>query len=139
MPVAIPIPATIDLATFNALFPKQPYFSEASLLAPANLIDLHPSASLQFTDKISFTADVDFFWKHHIEDAIYAPPGRPLVRSGQSSSHYTGSQINAELEWELNRYTSVALYYSHFFAGAAVTSAGGHDVDFFGSWITFKF
>lgn len=128
-----------QLNTFNALFPKQPYFSEASLLAPANLIDVHPSISLDFTDKVSLTADVDFFWKHHVEDAIYAPPGRPLVPGGLSNSHYTGSQINAGLEWELTPHVSVTFYYSHFFAGSAVTAAGGRDVDFAGSWITCRF
>lgn len=43
------------LTTFNALFPKQPYFSEASLLAPANLIDIHPALTLHITEKCAFT------------------------------------------------------------------------------------
>jgi hypothetical protein len=127
------------LNTFNALFPKQPYFSEASLLAPANLIDLHPSASFSFTKAVTLTTDIDFFWKHEVDDAIYAPPGRPLIPGGLSNSHYIGSQVNAEVEWEINRYVSVTFYYSHFFAGSAVTGAGGRDVDFAGSWINFRF
>jgi hypothetical protein len=127
------------LTTFNALFPKQPYFSEASLIAPANIIDVHPSLSLQLTDKVSLAADWNFFWKHLVEDAIYAPPGRPLVRAGQSDSHYIGNQANAELEWQFHHNASWTLYYSHFIAGPAVTDAGGRDVDFIGSWITLRF
>jgi hypothetical protein len=127
------------LTTFNALFPKQPYFSEASLIAPANLIDLHPSLALEFTENLSFAIDVDWFWKQRKEDAIYAPPGRPLSGTGQGASRYIGSQVNAELEWRLSRNLSMTFYYSHFFADTAVTDAGGHDVDFVGSWISVKF
>lgn len=128
-----------QLATFNALFPKQPYFSEASIIAPANLIDLHPTLEFQITDEISLTADWNFFWKHRTEDAIYSPPGRPLVPAGQSNSHYIGSQANVGIEWQMTPCTSWAIYYSHFFAGPAVTDAGGRDVDFLGSWIEYQF
>lgn len=127
------------LSTFNALFPKQPYFSEASLLAPANLMDLHPAVTLQLTEKLSLTQDVDFFWKHRTDDAIYTTPGRPLVRPGKTGARFTGSQYNAQLEWELTKQLSVTLYFSHFFAGGAVTGARGRDVDFAGSWIKYEF
>lgn len=128
-----------QLNTFNALFPKQPYFSEASLLAPANIIDLHPSIALHFTETVSLTTDIDLFWKQQGADAIYAPPGRPLIQGGPTESRYIGAQVNAALEWEINRHLSMTFYYSHFFAGSAVTGAGGHDVDFVGSWINFRF
>jgi hypothetical protein len=127
------------LGTFNALFPKQPYFSEAALLAPANLIDVHPSATFQLTKKLSFTTDVDFFWKHQIDDAVYAPPGRPLIRAGQSEARYIGSQVNAGLEWQLSKHVAVDLYYSHFFVGPAVSKTGGRDVDFTSASLTLRF
>ncbi|MDB6174734.1 MAG: hypothetical protein JWL59_4045 [Chthoniobacteraceae bacterium] len=127
------------LTTFNALFPKQPYFSEASLIAPANLIDLHPMLSLQLSHELSFTTDYNVFWKQRVEDAIYAPPGRPLVRAGETNSRYIGSQINTGLQWQFHANASWTLYYSHFFAGSAVTKAGGREVDFVGSWITVQF
>ena len=132
-------PRDDQLTTFNALFPKQPYFGEATLLAPANIIDLHPSVALHVNKQLSLTTDVDFFWKERSEDAIYAPPGRPLIRAGRSDSHYTGSQVNTDLAWEINRNLSLVLYYSHFFAGPAVTEAGGRSVDFVGSWVTWHF
>lgn len=127
------------LTTFNALFPKQPYFSEASIIAPANLIDVHPSLLLQLSEHLSMTADWDLFWKQRVEDAIYTLPGRPLVRAGKSKARFIGTQANAGLEWQIHRNISWTLYYSHFFAGAAVTDAGGRDVDFIGSWITLRF
>jgi hypothetical protein len=100
---------------------------------------VHPSVSAQLTEKVSVTADWNLFWKHEVEDAIYAPPGRPLVSAGQSDSRFTGHQANVELEWEFHANAAWTLYYSHFFAGPAVTEAGGRDVDFVGSWITLRF
>jgi hypothetical protein len=134
-----PDPTDDRLGTFNALFPKQPYFGEASLLAPANLIDLHPTVSLQLSDRLRVTTDVDFFWKHQLKDAIYAPPGRPLVRGGSNTSRYIGAQVNAELECELTKHLSVTVSYSHFFAGPAVTSSDGRDVDFTAASVKFAF
>ena len=127
------------LGTFNALFPKQPYFSKASLLAPANLVDVHPSATFRINDKLTFTADVDFFWKHQIDDAVYAPPGRPLIRTGPSDARYIGSQINAGVDWQLNKHIAMNFYYSHFFAGPAVSNADGRDVDFTSASLTIRF
>ena len=40
------------LGTFNALFPKGAYFSQADLLGPYNLMDLHPSVELHLTKSL---------------------------------------------------------------------------------------
>jgi hypothetical protein len=134
-----PDPKDNHLGTFNALFPKQPYFGEASLLAPANLVDLHPTISLQLSRELRLTTDVDFFWKHQVKDAIYAPPGRPLLAGGSNGSRYIGAQVNAQIEWELSRHLSVTVSYSHFFAGASLTMSGGRDVDFTAASFKFAF
>src|SRR5690606_10364983 len=36
-----------DLQTFNPLFPRGAYFSQANLLGPLNHVDLHPALSLK--------------------------------------------------------------------------------------------
>ncbi|MEO5914190.1 MAG: alginate export family protein [Luteolibacter sp.] len=132
-------PSDGSLNTFNALFPKQPYFSEASLIAPANIMDLHPSLSLDLSDQVTLTTSWNVFWKQRVNDAVYAPPGRPLVAAGQSDSRYVGNQVNLELEWQLRENISWTFYYSHFFVGPAITGDGGRDVDFFGTWASLEF
>src|SRR6185295_7596733 len=59
------------LGTFNALFPKGSYFSEADLLGPYNLMDLHPSIELHLCRNVSLTPDADFFWRQSTHDGIY--------------------------------------------------------------------
>ena len=63
LPVGTGIQRMRTLGTFNALFPKGAYFSEADLLGPYNLMDLHPSVELHLTERISLTSDFDFFWR----------------------------------------------------------------------------
>src|SRR5438874_1430352 len=62
------------LGTFNALFPKGAYFSEADLLGPYNLMDLHPSVELHLTKSLKLTPDADFFWRQSTHDGIYGIP-----------------------------------------------------------------
>ena len=66
------------LGTFNALFPKSAYFSEASLLAPANLMDVQPTLTLRLHDALTTELGVQMAWKHRLADAVYTTPA-PLV------------------------------------------------------------
>src|SRR5262249_11353323 len=66
-------PASAGLQTFNALFPRGGYFSEAALIGPANLVDLHPSITLQPSAVLTVTADWDFFWRQSTGDGVYGP------------------------------------------------------------------
>jgi Alginate export len=42
-------PRDLDLETFNPLFPRGSYFSEAALIGPLNHIDLHPAVDVNPT------------------------------------------------------------------------------------------
>ena len=56
-------PRSIDLQTFNPLFPRGAYFGEPALIGPVNLVDIHPSLSLK--PAAGFTLQVDWirFWR----------------------------------------------------------------------------
>jgi hypothetical protein len=88
-------PADGTLGTFNALFPKGAYFSEADLLGPYNLMDLHPSVQLNLTERISLVPDADFFWRQSTRDGIYCIPGN-LIRSGRTSRSVPGGATAAQ-------------------------------------------
>jgi hypothetical protein len=133
-------PSSHDLQTFNALFPKGAYFSEASLIGPANFMDLHPSLDLNPGNDLTVIFDWDFFWRESTRDGIYGNAVN-LVRSGrQSSARYIGSQPQAQLEWRLDRHLSLVAIYAHFLAGPFLRESGpGKDVDYLTSWLHFKF
>ncbi len=129
-----------DLQTFNPLFPKGAYFSENSLIGPANFIDVNPSMELHFPKNLTVTFNWDVFWRESAHDGIY-DNGVNVVRSGRNSkARFIGSQPQAYLEWELNRHITLVAVYAHFFAGRFLRESGpGEDVDYVTTWITYKF
>ena len=92
-------PTDQTLGTFNALFPKGAYFSEADLLGPYNLMDLHPSVELNLTPSLKLTTDADFFWRQSIHEGIYEIPGNLLESGGGTAARYIGCHTSAQLEW----------------------------------------
>lgn len=133
-------PADPDLQTFNPLFPKGAYFSEANLNGPANFIDLHPSIELHPADRLTVTFDADFLWRESPDDGIYGNAVN-LLRSGRGSrARYIGAAPDAQVEWRFDRHISVTAIYLHFFAGPFLEDTRpGEDVDFLTTWATYKF
>lgn len=129
-----------DLETFNPLFPRGSYFGEIGLLGPVNHIDLHPSVELQLLEKLLFWTDCVFFWRESADDGIYGN-GLNLLRSGSGSrARFVGIQPSANVEWRVDRHLSFTAVYSHFFAGPFLKDTGpSEDVDFVGTWLTYRF
>lgn len=118
------------LGTFNALYPKLPYFSEANLLAPANFIDLHPEVSATLTKGLTASLGWNVLWRETVRDAVYASPLNAIPGTAGRGGRYTGNQVIAGLDWKLDAHCTLAAQYVHFTPGSAVRNAGGRTVDF---------
>lgn len=131
------------LGTFNALYPKVPYFTEAGLVAPANLIDAYPSLRLQPTPALTLEFGWDLVWRQKRADAVYRPvPFGPLPGTANGTGNgpaEVGQQVQASLRWSLGRHAELRAWYVHFDAGPALTRAGGRDVDFLAAALSLKF
>lgn len=127
------------LGTFNALYFKSGYFNDASLLRPQNIIDVHPNASLQLTRAVSVDSGADMFWRYSRNDAVYGVPGNIAVPALSSASSYVGTALDVNLTWQIQRHVSFQASYVHFLTGSYVHQAGGSDVDYFSTTITFLF
>ena len=133
-------PKSPDLQTFNPLFPKGGYFSEANFTGPANHIDLNPSIALHFMDGLTLSVDWDFFWRQSIHDGVYQVPLVLVRSSNNSAARYVGSFAQGQLEWNIDRHISFFAQYAHFFAGEFLKETGPHkDIDYVTTWITYKF
>ena len=129
-----------DLETFNPLFPRGAYFSETSLIGPANHIDLHPSLELKPIEQLKFGLDWDFIWRESASDAVYGNAVNVVVPAGASGDHYVGNQVQMLAEWQCQRHLTFTAAYAHFFAGDFLEdSTPGKDVDYASAWLTFKF
>lgn len=128
------------LGTFNALYPKLPYFTEAGFVAPANLIDVFPSVRVRPAPGVTAELGWDVLWRHRTADAFYrAAPFTPLPRTAGQRDPFIGSQVQLALMWNLGRHVALRADYVHFFAGPTITRAGGRDADFFTTSVAFRF
>jgi uncharacterized membrane protein YphA (DoxX/SURF4 family) len=129
-------PGDRRLGTFNALYPKLPYFTEAGLIAPANIIDLHPTLGLAPRADLTVAFGVNMLWRHRRGDAFYAPPLKPVAIAG---GRYVATQGEVAAEWQVSRHVELKAWYVHAFAGEALKAAGGGNVSFAAASIAWKF
>jgi hypothetical protein len=128
------------LGTFDALYPKVPYFTEAGLVAPANLIDVYPSLRVQPTPAVSVELGWDLLWRQTTADAFYRPvPFAPLRGTAGGGSAWVGHQVQLAARWSLDRRVELRAWLVHFTAGDTIKRAGGRNVDFAAASIAFKF
>jgi hypothetical protein len=133
-------PNNPDLQTFNPLFPRGAYFSETSLIGPANHVDVHPSVEIRPTKSVTVSLDWDFFWRESPHDGVYGNAVN-VVRAGSTSdARYVGNQPQLLLEWRVDRHLTITAAYAHFFAGDFLKQTPpGKDVDYVSTWAMYKF
>ena len=128
-----------DLNTFNALFPKGAYFTENALIGPANFIDLQPNILLKPLHDVSINAGADILWRENTNDAIYRQPNIAIPKTAGLGGQYTGTQNFILSTWQIDPHLSFTATYVYFVVGNAIKLAGGKDVQYLGSWVTYRF
>lgn len=124
------------LATFNPLFFKANYFNDAAFFRPANLADLHVTLQMQPREDLTITVGSDSIWRHTRQDALYGTAGNVLLPATDNSK-YVGTTAEAAAQWKINRHLSFTASYIHMYTGSQVKQAGGGDIDYLASWVSF--
>lgn len=120
-----------DLQTFNALFPKGKYFGEIGLLGPYNLINVHPTFTLNLTDQLALDLASAFYWRFSRDDGIYDNGGN-LIRDGlDSDDRYIGTQLEAVLTYTFSREIELSLAYGVFLPGRFIEDTGPQETAHF--------
>ena len=126
------------LQTFNALYPKAAYFSEASLLAPANLMDVQPTLTLTPRQGLTTEFGWQLAWKHRRNDAIYTTP-TPLsaIPGSAGTARRIGQQFKWETTWKASPHWQWQGQLAWFEAGPGLRQSGGRNTLFasvVGAW-----
>ena len=127
------------LGTFNPLFPKLPYFSEANIAAPANLLDIQPNLTLALTPAVELGLAWNPLWKQADADAFYAPPLAPVADTAGGSGSFLGQQFITSIEWVVTAQLSLGGTYVYFTPGDRLEEAGGQSGQFASVWAKFLF
>jgi hypothetical protein len=131
--------ATGPLKSFDPLFPKNAYFTEASITWPANFIDVYPSVTIQPTFNFAVTAGADVLWRYSTLDAFYTPPGIPVVLGSANNKRFLGAVSNLHAEWQVTPHLNINAVYVHFQTEGFLKAAGGKNTDFVGVWGAYRF
>jgi len=112
------------LQTFNPLYPKGGYFGLANLIGPVNLIDIHPSFTIDLTKTFLYEVDYDAFWRFSQNDGLYGQ-SILLVYSGRSSEQkFIGDQLSTYLIYNPSQFFSLQAEFTWFKAGPYLKDVG---------------
>ena len=128
-----------QLETFDALYFKSGYFNDASLLRPQNIIGLHPNLTVRPTRTVTVDGGADWFWRYSRNDAVYGVPGFVAIPALNNAPNYVGTALDVNVTWQLQRHVTIQASYVHFLTGTYVHEAGGKDVDYLSTTISFLF
>ncbi|TLV03440.1 alginate export family protein [Dyadobacter luticola] len=112
------------LNTFNPLFPRGGYFGLAALIGPANLVDLHPSLTMNFTEKLSVDFDYDVFWRYSSHDGVYGPNAAMIYSSSGTSDKFIGHQYSMAADYTTNPFLRFGCELTYFATGDFLKQAG---------------
>ncbi|WP_105104204.1 alginate export family protein [Microbulbifer pacificus] len=96
-------PEDRELGTFNPLFPRGNYFSEAAVLGPRNFYNFHVFVNALPCPNLSLTADLNLFWRLETADGLYSPSGQIVRYPGGSDAHFSATTLSMTLEYTLSR------------------------------------
>lgn len=129
-----------DLGTFNPLFPRGNYFSEAAVLGPRNFFNLHPGITVEPLPGWTVTADANFFFRHSTSDGVYAPSGRLIRASSGSDARFVASAFSASSEYALTPNVAFTAIYTRVQPESFLRETGQHEpIDYVELTLTAKF
>lgn len=123
-------PRKNTVETFNGLYPNVAYSTEATIEAPANLVQAGLVARANPLRNLTLQYTLEGLWRYSAKDAFYAAPLFPLVRPDGTNDRFSGVEQQISMVWRLNQIVTLNAAYVHFGAGDFIKRGGGHDENF---------
>lgn len=121
-----------QLNSFNPLFPRGGYYGFIPMVGPVNIIDLHPSFSINLLSKLNYYIEYNVFYRTSVNDGVYTPSGKLMYSDHNSPETYIGSMLYSNLVYQLNRNMVFTFEASWFKPGSYIkqVSAGKNGFTF---------
>lgn len=126
------------LGTFNPFYPALQYYSQPGTFAPANLLNLQPNLTLDFSRELSANVAWGSLWRETKSDAFYQPALTAIPGTATGGRHI-GYEASANVAWQANAHLTVTGTYAHFAPGGSVKNVGGQSGDFLLAVAQFRF
>jgi hypothetical protein len=125
-------PGNRTLGTFDVLYPNLGYFTDAPVYYPGNTADAQPNVTFAVSPSLSARAGADVIFRVSTRDAVYGPPGIPVLPGRGTGPSYVTTLSYARVDWSASPHAVLSLSYVHGDAGTLIRSAGGHPVNYGG-------
>ena len=126
------------VGTFDVLYPNLGYFTDAPLTYPGNDWDIQPNLTLRITPQLTLQGGVDVLQRLSSHDAVYEPPGIPLVRGTGDGSNFITALSFVKAAWRPLSYCELTVSYVHASVGSLLRHQGGQDADYGVVQLSFK-
>jgi hypothetical protein len=127
------------IGTFNAMYPRLPYFAELALFVPSNLKDVRPILVFNPIKDVQATFGWDSFWRSSTTDGLYGSGLVEYAKTSAAKSSWVGTEWTADVRWRIDQHWQVGTVFADFIAGPAVTQALGKNVKFVMAYSQYKF
>jgi hypothetical protein len=118
------------IGTFNAMFPRLPYFAETPVLVPANVRDIRPVFSFSPAERVNIILGLDLLWRSSTTDGLYGSGMTLIPGTNRVQGVRVGSEFSADARWQVDQFLQLGAILAQFYAGPALTEAGGKDMTY---------
>jgi hypothetical protein len=128
-----------SIGTFNAMFPRLPYFAETAMLVPANIYDVRPVLSFKPAPDVLATFGWDTLWRASTSDGLYGSGLVEYANTNKVTGNRVGTELSADVRWRIDQHLQLGAIAAEFLSGPAVQQALGRNVTFFVLFATYRF
>jgi hypothetical protein len=118
------------LGTFDVIYPNLGYFTDAPVYFPGNTADVQPNVAINVSRSVRLRAGSDVVMRISKSDAVYGPPGVPLLAGTGSGPSFVAALSYARAEWTPDAHVSLTLSFVHGSTGSLIRNAGGKDFNY---------
>jgi len=123
-------PSDKTLQTFDVLYPNLGYFTDAPSYYPGNTADAQPNVTLSFTPHVSVRGGSDFVFRVSKRDAVYGPPGVPVIRGDGGGPAFVAALTYLRADWAVTPHIQLSVSGVHASTGSQVERSGGRDFNY---------
>jgi hypothetical protein len=123
-------PSDRTLGTFDVLYPNLGYFTDAPAYYPGNTADVQPNVTASIASALTLRGGSDFIFRVSKHDAVYAPPGIPLIRGDGSGPSFVAALTYLRADWAIDSHVQLSISAVHGSTGSLVEHAHGRDFNY---------
>jgi hypothetical protein len=127
------------IGTFNAMFPRLPYFAETALLVPANVIDVRPVLTVRPIENVMVVFGWDSLWRASTTDGLYGSGMVEYANTSKVTGRRIGTELTVDVRWRIDQHLQVGAIAAEFLSGPAVQEALGKTVTYGVLFGTYRF